>query len=201
MTQDLVPITEYPGIVSFDNAFTDVEVNLINELSLSFPLQEGVTRGDASEIPQVLTHDTKRMCGVKWMTQNLQTQWLFNKLMEGMFDVNFRFFNLELIALEALQYTIYNPPGDTYGVHIDHIGAMGGSLHRKLSFTIQLSDSSEYEGGDLKLYHTTINNPRIATKKKGSITFFYSHILHEVTPVTGGTRKSLVGWFSGPPLK
>ena len=37
-----------------------------------------------------------------------------------------------------------------------------------------------------------------ADKKIGSLTIFNSMILHEVTPVTTGIRKSLVGWAIGP---
>ena len=38
----------------------------------------------------------------------------------------------------------------------------------------------------------------VAKKDKGTITFFPSHVLHEVTPVTKGTRYSLVSWVQGP---
>jgi len=32
----------------------------------------------------------------------------------------------------------------------------------------------------------------------GSISFFPSYTIHEVTPVTSGVRYSLVGWACGP---
>ena len=35
-------------------------------------------------------------------------------------------------------------------------------------------------------------------KNKGTIIVFPSVLLHTVTPVTKGTRHSLVQWFSGP---
>ncbi|MDB2656544.1 2OG-Fe(II) oxygenase [Crocinitomicaceae bacterium] len=70
---------------------------------------------------------------------------------------------------------------------------------RKLSVTVQLSDPDEYEGGDLEfmINHKTVKAPR----KKGTIVVFPSFIMHRVTPITKGTRQSIVGWVSGPPYR
>ena len=38
-------------------------------------------------------------------------------------------------------------------------------------------------------------------KEKGTIIFFSSNLQHEVTPVTKGTRNSLVSWVQGPNLR
>ena len=70
---------------------------------------------------------------------------------------------------------------------------------RKISLSLQLSDASEYEGGELLVTHGS--KPDVARKNRGSITFFPSYIMHEVTPVTKGTRKSIVGWVTGPRWK
>ena len=71
-----------------------------------------------------------------------------------------------------------------------------GNIQRKLSFTIQLSDEKDYDGGDLCCY---VSEKLIeASKKKGSISFFPSFLLHEVKEVTRGKRCSLVGWVHGP---
>ena len=67
---------------------------------------------------------------------------------------------------------------------------------RKLSFTMQLSDPADYNGGELRIKHGS--EPDIARKNRGAITFFPSYVMHEVTPVTRGTRKSIVGWVTGP---
>jgi PKHD-type hydroxylase len=34
----------------------------------------------------------------------------------------------------------------------------------------------------------------------GTAVIFPSHLYHRVTPVTAGTRRSLVAWFVGPPF-
>ena len=65
--------------------------------------------------------------------------------------------------------------------------------------TVQLSDSNEYEGGNLHL----INGPTpfVAEREQGMIYSFPSYTLHEVTPVTKGERSSLVCWVTGPSFK
>jgi PKHD-type hydroxylase len=77
---------------------------------------------------------------------------------------------------------------------------------RKLSVTISLSDPSTYKGGNLKFdlgphadgkrYHLCKE-----IRPRGSIIVFPSHVYHQVTPVTQGTRYSLVAWNLGKPFK
>ena len=61
---------------------------------------------------------------------------------------------------------------------------------------MQLSDENDYEGGDL-VFHTGYAKEK-ANRGKGSVIVFDSRVYHEVTPVTKGTRKSLVCWARGP---
>ena len=64
-------------------------------------------------------------------------------------------------------------------------------------------DSTEYEGGDFEISVNTPTNNTIhkveALQKKGSIVVFPSFVWHRVTPVTKGTRYSLVSWYLGNP--
>ena len=64
---------------------------------------------------------------------------------------------------------------------------------------LQLSDPSEYEGGELQLL--TGKEPTTIQKQRGLITVFPAWTLHQVTPVTKGTRQTLVAWISGPSFK
>ena len=82
---------------------------------------------------------------------------------------------------------------------------------RKLSMTCQLTDGSEYEGGELefdfKNYdpHMRDESKHLVKAKeilpKGSIIVFPSFVWHRVKPVTKGTRYSLVMWNLGYPFK
>jgi len=82
---------------------------------------------------------------------------------------------------------------------------------RKLSMTCQLTDGSEYEGGELEFdYRNYDPHMREEVKHlkqakeilpKGSIIVFPSFVWHRVKPVTKGTRYSLVMWNLGYPFK
>ena len=82
---------------------------------------------------------------------------------------------------------------------------------RKLSMTCQLTDGSEYTGGELEFDfrdydpHMRDEEQHVRTVKeilpKGSIVVFPSHLWHRVKPVTRGTRYSLVVWHLGRPFK
>lgn len=125
-------------------------------------------------------------------------QWIFRKITDVINHVNNTFFNFELHAIETLQYSLYDENG-FYGKHIDMMPNSSFFDVRKLSFSILLSDPKDYEGGDLLIYNG--GTPEVAERKRGIFSFFPSFCLHEVTPVTRGIRKSLVGWVTGPPFR
>jgi PKHD-type hydroxylase len=64
---------------------------------------------------------------------------------------------------------------------------------------LQLSDPDEYEGGNLEILSS--REPTVIEKKKGLVSVFPSYILHRVTPVTSGVRKTLVVWTTGPKFR
>ena len=77
---------------------------------------------------------------------------------------------------------------------------------RKLSMTLNLSDPSDYEGGYLMFdlgehQPDSKNNKMEEIKKRGSLIIFPSFLYHQVSPVTKGTRHSLVCWILGAPFK
>jgi len=77
--------------------------------------------------------------------------------------------------------------GDSFGMHMDSHGSTNLNPDRKLNLIVQLSESEDYEGGDLyiKMHH--------ATRNIGSAIFFPPHYLHAVTEITSGTRYCIIG--------
>lgn len=138
---------------------------------------------------------------LKWILADggAQSQWIFERVTNIVNSVNPTYFGMDLTQTEGIQLTEYGSEYEGhYGAHTDSTyGPSGSSRHRKLSITMQLSDSDEYEGGDLLLYHQNLS-PITASRNKGTMTLFRSHIIHEVTPVTKGTRFSFVTWVHGP---
>ncbi len=141
---------------------------------------------------------TARSSRVSWLHPGPETNWIYETLTWNINAVNKDKFNYALSHIEPLQFTEYDSNYQGfYSKHLDMGNGAGGS--RKLSFVLQLSDPNEYQGGELKLHCS--NEPTILPKDKGKLLFFPSWVLHEVTPVTQGTRHSLVGWIAGPAFK
>ena len=136
-------------------------------------------------------------------------------------------YDLSHIDGETIQYTKYGV-GDYYNWHQDsalHLHyrpnkmeqPVEGSLDnndeflinsvkinceiiRKLSFSIQLSDPDDYEGGNLQLMDEN-NKSYVAPRQRGSIILFDSRTPHRVQKIRSGERKSIVGWVVGPRWK
>ena len=129
-------------------------------------------------------------------------------------------YDLRCIDNESMQYTQYNE-GEFYSWHNDaglpcqykpvSVGNRADGLTkdflnestelvRKLSFVLQLSNSSEYEGGNLQLLDES-GKCYIAPRKRGTVILFDSRTQHRVLKVTKGIRKSIVGWTVGPRWK
>ena len=105
---------------------------------------------------------------------------------------NFKNYIIE--EAEDLQFATYTE-GDFYGLHSD----ADKENDRVLSISVQLSKSSDYEGGDL-MFQGGGRNPWFKEpieRTQGTVIIFPSYVYHEVTPVTKGTRYSLVQWLKG----
>tara|TARA_B100001029_G_scaffold55109_1_gene44375 strand:- start:826 stop:1443 length:618 start_codon:yes stop_codon:yes gene_type:complete len=129
-------------------------------------------------------------------------------------------YDIEGIDTNEIQYTEYQK-GEYYDWHIDDnigrcmindrvltsadnhgesIAILNGEYIRKLSFSIQLSDPEDYEGGELE-FKVGKEESFFAPNKKGTVIIFDSRTLHRVREVKSGVRKSLVGWVVGPRWK
>lgn len=135
-----------------------------------------------------------------WLPFN-QFDWLYRLLENEIKDMNWLNFKFNLTHMEQIDYLEYHAGASDvdkehgHGKYVKHVD---GSLNstRKLSFSILLSDPSEFEGGDLLIWNG--NDPYVVEKHQGMITFFPSNVIHEVTPVTRGVRRSIVNWVHGP---
>ena len=177
----------------YEDAFSDEEIEKIIDIG------EKIELTDAKVYPAGVTNkDDIRKNKISWIISNKESEWLYRKLTDFILNANGVYFKYDLNHIENLQYTVYNE-GDFFAKHVDHSLLGPGKYSRKLSFSLQLTDSEEYVGGEVKLIESV--EPRSIIRNKGSITFFPSYTLHEVLPVTKGIRKSLVGWVHGPGWK
>jgi PKHD-type hydroxylase len=143
--------------------------------------------------------DKTRITRVAWMERKPDLAWLFARLEEAALKINAEFYGFDLFGLnEALQYTVYvDAEGGHYDWHVD-LGAKDVEF-RKISLSLQLSDPSQYKGCDLMLQAGS--GPMNVERARGALIAFPSYVLHRVTPIESGIRKSLVIWVGGPPYR
>jgi PKHD-type hydroxylase len=123
-----------------------------------------------------------------------QNQFVFRRLTDVVVELNERYFRFDLYGfMEGLQISRYDG-SQHYSWHID-----SGIAPRKLSLSVQLSDPDDYEGGDVELMLS--QDPTAVSRGQGNLALFPSYTVHRVTPVTKGTRYSLVGWLAGPAFR
>ena len=180
---------------AYRSTFTPEQCNDIIKQGLALQLEDAIVGGKVAIDPSI------RKSRVSWIpSNNPDNQWIFRHCADMVNELNETYFKYDLLYMESLQFTEYN--GDTqdpafYGKHIDAMLTNNGS--RKLSFSVLLSDENSFVGGDLMLHYQ--KDPVPGIKKQGVAVTFPSNLLHEVTPVTEGTRYSLVGWVVGPRFK
>lgn len=138
-----------------------------------------------------------RESDLKWLYPNQEIDWLYRKLVDAVNFMNDKYFGFHISHfLESLQFTNYKEGKGFYKKHIDKLH---NDTIRKLSLSIQLTDSNKYEGGDLLLYED--EKPQKMGREKGTLIIFPSYMLHEVTKITKGERNSLVAWVTGNSFK
>ena len=180
------------------------------ELGLIGGISKKAEKGKPLEDKDIKDLKQKRDSNIVWLSE----PWIYKEIHPYIHTANRNSgWNFEWDFSEACQFTKYKL-NQYYDWHCDSwLEPYGkdkdinyqGKI-RKLSVTCQLTDDSEYEGGELEFQYRNKDNPNEVilcdhARKKGSIIVFPSFIWHRVKPVTKGTRYSLVLWFLGPPLR
>ena len=141
---------------------------------------------------------TARRSQVSFFDGYFQNPELFEVVLPFIHKVNQEHFKFELFNVEQLQLTKYDHANQGfYTPHEDTDEPNELGLIRKLSFTIQLTDPTKYQGGRLVFPDIPDYDPS-TTLEQGTAIVFPSYVVHGVDPVTSGVRYSLVGWARGP---
>lgn len=162
----------------------------------------------------------KRKSDIVWMND----RWIYKEIHPFIHDANrLAGWNFDWDWSESCQFTKYGV-GQYYGWHCDSwdqpysrpqnadgTWPMDHGKIRKLSVTISLVDPNEYVGGNLEFdFRNSMDTEWkkgkttkecIEIRPRGSIIVFPSFVWHRVTPVTKGTRYSLVIWNLGYPFR
>tara|TARA_Y100001937_G_scaffold89459_1_gene120994 strand:+ start:199 stop:741 length:543 start_codon:yes stop_codon:yes gene_type:complete len=168
------------------SAVNDETINAIRSLAESAPAVPAKVFSN-NELQTDIRSST-----VRW----LHDRWVRDFLWDYVNQANINAFGVNISNYAEMQYTEYHADEQGhYGWHHDINWNASVNSDRKVSITVQLSDEGEYEGGDFLF--DECDTPQ-NSKAKGTILIFPSYLRHCVTPVTNGTRCSLVAWFHGP---
>lgn len=181
---------DYSNYYYFTSAFTETELALLTSLGELTDKEKGSVT-DQGKVTET------RISEVGWINPEENSMWLYDKITTMVLEANDAMWNFDLLGFhDSLQYTTYYGGGGHYDWHTD-VGP--GMANRKISVVVQLTNPEEYTGGELNLNGG--NGIITAPKEKNTVIIFPSFVLHRVTPVLTGTRKSLVTWVAGPPLR
>lgn len=187
------PNSHLTEFIATPNALTNEECDKLTKNE--FEMTDAFT-GDCQLTPKV------RKSKIFWIPMIESWRTLYEKILVTVGECNDRIFKFDLTRMaENLQYTEYE---ESYQGHYSWHYDVGGNQidsGRKLSIVVQLSDPSEYEGGELHIICGDDKEYNIAPKEKGTMIIFPSYLRHRVTPVTKGKRCSLVTWINGPPFR
>ena len=174
----------------WQTGFNSNELKTIDEGIKKLKLQKAETAGNGK--------DDIRSSQIRWIPQNEEWWWLYNKLSDMIVTANNALWRFDLHSMpEQIQFTEYYATEKGHYTWHQDIGP-GILSKRKISITVQLSDPSEYDGGVLEMWQGGSQDSAVkAYKGAGSVFIFPSYMMHRVTPVTRGVRKSFVLWVGG----
>ena len=194
-----------------NNALLSIETELPKELCQIIVDQYGDRETEQGTVQkfnnegtehELIVKESGRKTAVHWIDQK---KWVIPMISYYIENINNIYFQYDLSGVSGgtLQYGIYKEGGH-YDWHCDetrnlYYVTQNKETIRKLSFSLQLSDPDDYEGGDLLM--KIGDKERVQSRERGTLIVFDSRQLHKVTPVTSGVRHSLVGWFVGPPWR
>lgn len=173
-------------------AFTAAECDSIIALSTLFESRKPTVDGKFQP--------DKRQVTAWKIDYSQEINWLWERLSNNINYANRQWWNFNIYgileSLHLLCYDANNGDGKYKDGYIRHIDYNQHTHNRKITFSIQLSDPQDYEGGNLKLYAS--KKPEPLPRSRGTMVMFPSYILHEVAPMVRGKRWALVCWASGP---
>tara|TARA_R110000737_G_C14391911_1_gene452476 strand:- start:107 stop:730 length:624 start_codon:yes stop_codon:yes gene_type:complete len=190
--------------------FCDEVIKYGNQKKEQLALTQGYVKNKELNKEEIKDLKRKRDSKIVW----LNDPWIYKEIQPLIHMANKNAgWNFQWDWSESCQFTKYKK-NQYYDWHCDSSDSVynedqgenfKGKI-RKLSVTCQLTDESEYEGGNLEFQYrnkddATIVETCLPAKKKGSIIVFPSFVWHRVTPVTKGDRYSLVVWNIGDPYK
>jgi PKHD-type hydroxylase len=185
------PVLMDGGMVAWRGLFSPAELDALERQCDALALEQARLTGNGE--------NSIRVTRVAWVYRGAQTEELYRRMEEIVLRLNTEHFRCELSGLTTFQYAVYcQSEAGYFDWHNDYGRDRNdpGQEPRKLTLSLQLSDAASYDGCDLEARAAWPTD--VAPRERGTLVAFRATVLHRVTPITRGVRKSLVSWAAGP---
>ncbi|CAK9027282.1 Calcium-dependent protein kinase 3 (PfCDPK3) [Durusdinium trenchii] len=184
-------VTKRNFTVAFQEALTMEECLKVQDL---FQDQQAALVGDTSGL---LRENVRAAQMVTLDPSDVRFRWLFERLWRLAEEANARAWQLgplwDVEPINLVSYPAARVQSDANGHYDWHTDIMPDSHKegRLLSLSIQLSNGTDYKGGQLLV------GTEEAPRRLGDAVVFPSYMAHSVYPVVKGERRALVAWIRG----
>jgi hypothetical protein len=189
--------------VYYDDVFDSVELDNINKFMDEVQLTPAITVGEFYDGVKHGPNESPRVSNAGFISPTEDFQWIFDRFNNAISTLNDRHYGFDLHGYNHIQLTEYR--GDQSGKYDWHMDTMLGDIPgdiyftRKLSAVLLLSEPDvDFFGGKFHINRGEEKDAMEVVFKKGRMILFPSFIIHRVTPVTQGVRRSMVAWVEGP---
>jgi len=197
----------------YPEAFSSESVSKALDIGSNLDLKQA----QVNSVNGVVVNKERRYCEVGYITHVPSNDWLYEEIWNIFTYVNEKNWKYPIDSMSQVEFLAYGA-GHNINWHRDTLAQTARSTQdgpdwdKILSLTIQLSDAEDYDGGDSQFLDEESDsdadpvvakefspgNPIVSQmRRKRSLIVFPSVLMHRVTEVTRGTRKSLVVWAGG----
>ena len=200
----MLPIIESPIKADFNNfyyfpqVFSNEEISNLDQLvTQNYKFQKGQVGNIELDTLDSTVYNNR---DIAYLPPDNNTKGLYEKLEKLVIQANEELFNFSITQVtDLIHYVIYPENGGHLDWHMD-IGKFQVN-RRKLALTVQLSDPSEYDGGEFEIWFGGKEKFITVPRQKGDVIIFPTFLMHRIKPITRGQRKALVFWTGGEPFK
>jgi hypothetical protein len=148
--------------------------------------------------PVVKMHSKVRKSEIAWLYPSDDLDWCYRRMTDIIMDLNEQVLSVRSSLVRQRAFSSPSTPhpavstADTSIQHpallfancLSRFNSLSLKITRAVTLCLYLGDKAE-----------------VMKKEQGFVALFPSYVLHEVKPVTSGTRYSLVSWITGKPFK
>ena len=200
----MLPIIESPIKADFNNfyyfpqVFSNEEISNLDQLvTQNYKFQKGQVGNIELGILDSTVYNNRN---IAYLPPDNNTKGLYEKLEKLVIQANEELFNFSITQVtDLIHYVIYPENGGHLDWHMD-VGKLGVN-RRKLALTVQLSDPTEYDGGEFEIWFGSKEKFITVPRQKGDVIIFPTFLMHRIKPITRGQRKALVFWTGGEPFR